>query len=166
MIGKGCSYSLNQRDLENINMLLCSHNLRPIHNIEAREYFRANVNRKTYCSKNYQRLKKRDNSIIKFMENPPSVKCMYGIVETLIVAGGYQLAFVTTLTVVCKGPPGDFVEITQEAAEVIFEDYLTFEKNEIGGSVIFIHQILDLCCNLSNNDWNVLSYFANNIERE
>ena len=53
---------------------------------------------------------------------------MCGILEKLVVASGYQLAFVTTLTVVCKGPPGDFVEITPEAADVVFEDYLIFEK--------------------------------------
>lgn len=147
-------------------MLLCSQNLSPIENNQAREYFRTKVNKKTYCSKNYQRLKKRDNSIIKFIENPPSVKCVYGILEKLVVASGYQLAFATPLTVVCKGPPGDFEEITPEAAEVVFEDYLTCEKNEIGSRVIFIQQMLDICCNLSNNDWMILSYFPNNIEHE
>ena len=96
------------------------------------------------------------------MENLPSIKYMCGILDKLIVASGYQLAFVTTLTVVCKGPPGDFVEITPEAADV-FEDYLIFKKNEIGSCVVFIQHI---CCNLSNNNWMILSYFANNIECE
>ena len=68
---------------------------------------------------------------------------MCGILEKLVVASGYQLAFVTTLTVVCKGPPGDFVEITPEAADVVFEDYLIFEK-KIGSCVVFIQQILDI----------------------
>ena len=91
---------------------------------------------------------------------------MCGILEKLVVASGYQLAFVTTLTVVCKGPSGDFVEITSEAADVVFENHLTFEKNKIGSCVVFIQQILDICCNLLNNNWMILSYFANNIECE
>ena len=45
---------------------------------------------------------------------------MCGILEKLVVASGYQLAFVTTLTVVCKGPPRDFVQITPEAADVVY----------------------------------------------
>ena len=166
MIGKGRFMSLSETEIENINMLLRSQNLRVIDNNLAREFFRAKVDKKIYCTKNYQRLKKRDNSIVKFMDNPPSMKCMYGILEKLVIASGYQLAFVTTLTVVCKGPPGNFAEITPEAADVIFEDYLTFEKNEISSHVIFVQQMLDICCNLSNKDWMLLSFFVNNIEFE
>ena len=60
------------------------------------------------------------------MENPQSVKYMYGMhLEKLVVASGYQLAFVTTMTIclqkVCKDPPRSFVEITPEAAEVLFD---------------------------------------------
>lgn len=32
------------------------------------------------------------------------------------------------------------------------------EISETESCVVFIQQILDTCCNLSNNDWNILSY--------
>ena len=163
-MGKGWSFTLSNRDLEQINSLLHSKNLPSIYKVQAREYNRVNVNRKTYTTRYYSRMKKRDNSTIAFMSNPPSYQVNYGKIEKLFAVADYQMAFITTLKIIHRGLPHKDADITPRAAEVLFNDYLYFEESN--QDIVFVYQIFDICCNLSLSDCNVLSWFANNIEHE
>jgi len=160
MLGKGSLYTLTDRDLDGINELLHARNLPSATNGQAREHFRVTINRRTYCT---TRMKKRDNSTVCFMENPPSYLLKYGIIERLIVVDStYHLAVVTILNIVKRGLPCPDTAITPQTADVLYEEYLQF--NETCKSVIFVDQFSNICCNLSHCGLDVLTWFLNDIE--
>ena len=164
-LGKGCSFFLSDKDLELINKLLQSQNLSSIHKFEAREYHRVIINRKTYTTRYYMSMKKRNNFTVKFMLNTPNYCIQYGIIEKVFTLDDYELALIMKLKIIRKGVLTCRDEdITPKAAELLFSDYLYFEESE--ECVVFVHQITDICCNLSLNDCNLLSWFPNNIEHE
>ena len=162
MLGKGNLFDLNESNLENINTLLHTLNISSIQNVQGREYFRVAIKSKTFCTRHYKRMQKRDNSTVIFMENAPSYRKHYGIIEKFIVVDNYKLAIITKLKILQNGLPYQDSDITSQAAEVLFQEYLYYEESDC--CMIFVHQIFDLCCNLSQSGWNLLTWFSNNIE--
>ena len=135
-----------------------SHNMSSIECVQGREYFRVSIKRNTFCTRHYKRMQKRDNSTVIFMENAPSYHQQYGIIEKFIVVDdNYKLAIITKLKILQNGLPSQDSDITPQAAEVLFQEYLYYEESD--SCVIFIHQIVDVCCNLSQSGWNLLTWF-------
>ena len=80
-----------------ISTLLHTLNMSLIQNVQGREYFHVAIKNKTFCTRHYKRMQKRDNSIVTviFMENAPSYRQQYGIIEKLIVVDdNYKLAII------------------------------------------------------------------------
>ena len=164
-LGKGSYCDLMSEDKKSINLLLQTQNHPPIQKFQAREYNRAIINRKPYSTRQYSSTKKRSNFIIKIVSTPPNYSIYYGIIEKLISLDNFQLAFITKLKITHKGPSTcTSDDITRKSAELLFSDYLQYEEND--NCVIFVYQILELCCNLSLTDCNMLSWFPNKIENE
>jgi len=163
MLGRGQLLSINANDLQAINNLLLTQNISPIENTQTSEFFRVKVKNNVFCTRHYKRMQKRDNSTVKFMENAPNYSERYGIIEKfLVVVHNYKLTIITNLKIVHKGVPFQESDMTQQTAEILFEEYLTYEENH--QTVIFIHQIVYVCCNLSQSGLKILTWFPNNIE--
>lgn len=47
---------------------------------------------------------------------------------------------------------------------LLFEDYLTYREGQ--KELIFAHQIVEKCCNLSNDKWNILTCNVSDIDCE
>jgi len=142
---------------------MTKNNFAEITNIEARSYNKCIINRrKRICSRCYGNDKKRNNYTIAF-EHDNLVK--YAIIENFISIENYHLIFVTSLKILGKGPNRRFDSyITDQTKEMLFEDYLTFEED--CRMVIFSNQIINLCCNLSNNSFNLITIPVNSTETE
>ena len=164
-LGKGSYCDLITEDKKLINLLLQSQNQQPLKRFQAREYNRIIINRKPYSTRQYSSTKKRNNSTIKIMSAPPNYSVYYGIIEKIISLDNFKLAFISKLKITHNGPPTcTSDDITRKSADLLFSDYLHYEESD--KCVIFIHQILELCCNLSQTDCNLFSWFPNKIENE
>lgn len=163
-LGKGCSFHLSDEDLELINRLPRSQNFSSIHKFEAREYYRVIINKKMYTTRFYKSMKKRNNFTIKFMLNTPNYCIQYGILEKILTVADFKSAFIMKLKIIHKGVHSCREDITPKAFDLLFSDYLYFEESEV--CVVFVHQITNICCNLSLDDCNLLSWFHNNIDHE
>ena len=166
MIGKIGSCSLANEDVVNINELLITSGLTPIKcKHVCRVSYKAKINGTTFVARQNQRVQRRNSYTASFFV--PSKKSLsYGFIEKFIAVNNHEVALVQELSVVSRGPqtkvPESIATATSQA--LLFENYLTYKEEST--RYIFTHQIRDLCCNLANCGWKLLTTVVNNIEVE
>ena len=164
MVGSGTSYSLQDTEASRVNQILSSNGHSCLRSTCVRMYHKATVNGKVFFSKGYKRVTKRNSYTIMYL-NLSMGTVQYGIIEKFIYADGHYLASIQEIMIVSKGPPQEFSEsITANSRKLLFSDYSTFKYGD--SNYIFVSQILEKCCNLSNGDWNVLTLPVNDVEVE
>lgn len=164
MAGLGTPCSLQNSEYDRINQILKSNGLPLLKSTCVRTYHKAIVNGKTYFSKGYKRVTKRNSFTISY-RCPYSEAVLFGIIENFIDANGHYLASIREIVITSKGPPQQFSEsITEDSKELLFSDYMTYKDG--GNNYIFVRQILEKCINLCNGDWNVLTSPVNDVEVE
>ena len=165
MVGSGSMYSLQDKELQDVNQLLHSIKSPSLKSPIVRTYPKVKVNGNVFFSKNYKKVTKRNSYTISYLK-PPSKSVYYGFIEDFLSVNGHYIASIKTLEIISRGPIQEFPEdiISSESKKILFSDYLTFEHKS--RAYIFVNQILGKCCNLSYGDWNVLTFLVNNVELE
>ena len=167
MVGRGFTHNLADEEVCHVNQLLSSNDLQLLDSPAVRSYSKAVVKGKTIFSKMNIRVKKRNSYTVAYTD-PNSDSVCFGIIERFITAttNCYTLAVVNQLAIQHVGPPHDFKDtLTKDSHALLFENYVTFSvKNEF--KIIFVHNILKKCFNLTNSSWSVLTIPVNSIENE
>ena len=165
MVGKGVSFTLEDKQIDELNQLLTNYNLLPLSSPHVRIYDKAVIRGKVFFTKENKRVKRRNSYTIAFSV-PFSNSFSYGIVEKFLKINDHCLAIVTELTIQCAGPPRGIIlgTITDESRGILFEDYLTYKEGN--KKIIFMHQILEKSFNLTNEDWKLLCLPVNDVEFE
>lgn len=162
MIGKGSTIVLTEEELHKINDFLMMYNISPVMSPCVCVFSRAVFNRNTYYSKERQQFKKRNAyTVAYFTSSSESVLVKYGLVEKFYLIDDHHIALIRELETRNTGPPHDIADtiVTVESQKILFSDYLTYSEGET--AFIFVHNILTKCCNLSNNNWNLLTSNVN-----
>lgn len=165
MVGKGKLFILtDDDDVVNINELLEKHDLQPLKSSQGRIYTKATIKGKVYFSKEYTKATKTNSFTVSFTNFAAVIS--HGIVLNFVCVDGHHLATIQELLLQCTGPPQRFPIniITLSSQELLFEDYLTCKEGS--KQYIFANQIIDKFCNLTNDNWILITSHVNAVEAE
>ena len=100
---------------------------------------------------------KQNNFTILFSSQDSSLSINYCLVEKFLMVNENQLAIITSLSIYSTGPQHQFHSdtVTADTQKTIFNDYVQYEYGDM--QCIFVKQILQKCCNLSNHNCKILT---------
>lgn len=160
MIGKGVLESIAE-DKAEINQFLTSHKHSPTEALYVRVFSKAIIGGKTFFTKANRRVKKRNTYTVSYSSS--SSELNYGAIEKFIQVDDHHLAVIQELITapLCEIPVNFATAASQS---ILFQNYLRYTEGT--RKLVFVHQIVQKCCNLSNNDCKYLTFNVNDIELE
>ena len=125
-------------------------------------YTKATIKGKVYFSKEYIKAKKTNSYTISFRNSAAVIS--YEILINFLCIDGHHLATVQELLLQCTGPPQKFPIniITLCSQDLLFDDYLTCKE----GRKQYTNKIIEKFCNLSNDNWILITSYVNAAEAE
>ena len=163
MIGSGVLQNIFDEELDEIDHLLTSHGCTTTKAQYKRVFTKAIVRGITFSSKDNSRMKKRNAYTI---SHSSSESTNYGLIQNFFQVDDHHIAVIHDLSVKSAALPSNICDYTTTILSqgVLFEDYITYSEGE--KRLIFVNQIINKCCNLTNNNWKLLTLKVNKVESD